>query len=415
MRKAPLILVAAVALLAGCSSSVDSTESNVSPASTVNSQDGVPPGYPADIDILAPLVIKAIGAQPIPVTGADGNVHVAYEISVLNVSPRPAVITRVDTLAGGPNGKVVSSLAKNETLARSMLVPNYSGPFTEIPVGRTAVLMLDDVYDARADVPAEVTHRLTATFGPAAERDAALGAKYPDTVTQIGGVVTTSASSPVTIGPPLAGDGWLAANGCCAVSSHRGALMASAGRINAVERFAIDFLQIDTVAGVGTSTGDGSKNENYRSYDAPLLAVADGTVKAVVSTMPEETPQQVPDVATVDQLGGNYVIIDIGDGNFAFYAHMIPGSASVKVGDKVTRGQVIGKLGNSGNTSEPHLHFQVSRAAIPLSGNNVPYEIDRFTLVGSMATDALVRGPNAGERTNQLPLNDDVVNFPAIS
>jgi murein DD-endopeptidase MepM/ murein hydrolase activator NlpD len=61
---------------------------------------------------------------------------------------------------------------------------------------------------------------------------------------------------------------------------------------------------------------------------------------------------------------------------------MITGSASVKVGDKVTRGQIIGRLGNSGNTSEAHLHFHVSSGPVPLCSDNVPYEIDRFALAG---------------------------------
>jgi murein DD-endopeptidase MepM/ murein hydrolase activator NlpD len=75
---------------------------------------------------------------------------------------------------------------------------------------------------------------------------------------------------------------------------------------------------------------------------------------------------------------------------------------------------VIGDLGNSGNSSEAHLHFHVSRAAVPLSGDNVPYEIDSFTFVGSAATGVLVKGPNEGDRTDQLPLDGAVVNFPPV-
>ena len=63
---------------------------------------GVPPGYPLDVDVVAPLVITTISPDPIPVTGTDGKVHVAYELSVLNSGPRPATITKIETLADGP-------------------------------------------------------------------------------------------------------------------------------------------------------------------------------------------------------------------------------------------------------------------------------------------------------------------------
>jgi murein DD-endopeptidase MepM/ murein hydrolase activator NlpD len=219
-------------------------------------------------------------------------------------------------------------------------------------------------------------------------------------------------ASPVVIGPPLAGDDWVAGNACCVVSTHRGAVMGVGGRLNGSERFAIDWLRIDPAKSPTSShTGDGTRNEDYIAYDAPLLAVADGTVAAVVSDNKEATPQVITPDQSFEELGGNYVIIDIGDGNFAFYAHMLPGSASVKVGDKVTRGQVIGRLGNSGNTTEAHLHFHVMRAPVPLSADNVPFEIDRFVFAGSLDGERFVPEAKPGERTNQLPLAWDVINF----
>jgi murein DD-endopeptidase MepM/ murein hydrolase activator NlpD len=86
----------------------------------------------------------------------------------------------------------------------------------------------------------------------------------------------------------------------------------------------------------------------------------------------------------------------------------------VKVGDKVTRGQVIGRLGNSGNSSEAHLHFQLQRTPALFPGDNVPFEIDALIYLGSVdVTHGFTPGPNAGERTNQLPLALTVVAFPA--
>jgi len=125
-----------------------------------------------------------------------------------------------------------------------------------------------------------------------------------------------------------------------------------------------------------------------------------------------EVPQVVHPGWKVSELGGNVVIIDIGGGVFAYYAHLAPGSPTVKVGDKVRRGQVIGTLGNSGNTSEAHLHFQLSTSAASLTGDNVPFEIDTLTLVGNYPGGVYAAGPEAGPRTNQLPLIASLVSFP---
>jgi murein DD-endopeptidase MepM/ murein hydrolase activator NlpD len=413
MRKSPVLLLACATLLAACSPSPDS---DPAPTPVSDSRGGVPPGYSLDIDVVAPLVITTIGPDPIPVTGTDGKVHVAYELSVLNSGPRPATITKVETLADGPEGATVATVGQQELVERTILIPNLlPGPVTEIPAGRTAVLVLDDAYDSAALVPAAVTHRLNVTLGKALpEYQPTLSARYPDSVTQVGGAVRTNAMSPIVIGPPLAGDDWVAGNACCVVSSHRGAVMGVGGRLNASERYAIDWLRVDPATNPpATHRGDGTRNEDYFAYGAPLLAVADGTIVAVVSDNKEATPQVVTPNQAFEELGGNYVIVDIGDGNFAFYAHMIPGSASVKVGDKVTLGQVIGRLGNSGNTTEAHLHFHVTRAPVPLSGDNVPFEIARFTFAGTLDGDRFVPEAPPSERTNQLPLAWDVIDFPA--
>ena len=110
-----------------------------------------------------------------------------------------------------------------------------------------------------------------------------------------------------------------------------------------------------------TFTGDQLKNENYLAEGNNALAVANGTVVEVKDSIPENVPginsRAVP--ITLETVGGNHVIIDIGGGYYAFYAHLKPGGVKVKLGDKVKRGQVIGLVGNTGNSTEPHLHFHI--------------------------------------------------------
>ena len=83
------------------------------------------------------------------------------------------------------------------------------------------------------------------------------------------------------------------------------------------------------------------------------------------------------------------------------------------MGDTVTKGQVIGRVGNSGNTAQPHLHFQLYRGVAPLSGDNVPFEIDTFSYTGDLRPDGTLDRSGAGKRTNQYPLTDSVTSYPS--
>ena len=149
-----------VAMLAACTGSPPPE-----PAPAADSRGGVPPGYPLDVDVVAPLVITTMAPDPIPVTGTDGKVHVVYELEVLNVSPRVATITSVETLADGPGGDVVATMDRAEVRSSSLLVAGFGETVAGIPVGRTAVVLVDDVFETRAAIPGALTHRITAAFG----------------------------------------------------------------------------------------------------------------------------------------------------------------------------------------------------------------------------------------------------------
>ena len=84
-----------------------------------------------------------------------------------------------------------------------------------------------------------------------------------------------------------------------------------------------------------------------------------GIVVEVVRNLPNVTPGKNPEGLTIAQIAGNRVIIDMGSGYYAMYAHLAPGSVQLHVGDHVRQGQKLGLVGNTGNSSAPHLHFQV--------------------------------------------------------
>jgi murein DD-endopeptidase MepM/ murein hydrolase activator NlpD len=104
--------------------------------------------------------------------------------------------------------------------------------------------------------------------------------------------------------------------------------------------------------------------------------------------------------------------MEIGNGLFAFYAHMQPGSLRVKVGDKVARGQVLGLLGNTGNSSEPHLHFQICNANSELGSEGLPYEFASFEVKRKGGEDKLSMSPGGPVKHEmEIPTEDEIVRF----
>jgi murein DD-endopeptidase MepM/ murein hydrolase activator NlpD len=87
---------------------------------------------------------------------------------------------------------------------------------------------------------------------------------------------------------------------------------------------------------------------------------------------------------------GNHVVVEIAPGVFATYAHLQPGSLAVRVGERVTPGQRLGRLGNSGNTTAPHLHFQISDGPDIVTANSLPFVFDRYTLAGTVDAETVV-------------------------
>jgi hypothetical protein len=377
------------------------------------------------VDELSSLV-ASVREAPIPVRGSDGLIHVVYEVEVLNASSRAATITKVEAVSA--TGQVLDTLEGEELVERivpipvSPLVTDDPSVLATLDGGRTLVLLMDGTYPSPEQVPDRFTHRLHSTLSPV-DPASKLSDLY-GSVTERTGDVTLGEGNPVTLAPPLAGDGWLVGNGCCAASPHRRAVLPVDGRLVPFERFAIDWIRVNPTLDPAvlphpwmlpsiSASADPTTNEAYLAYDQPLLAVADGTVVKVVDGRVEQTPQTDPHGLALDEFGGNYVVLDIGDGFYAFYAHVKPGTFEVEVGERVKQGQVIGHLGNSGNSTEPHLHFQVNREPT-ITAPTWPYEFTSFDGTGALdPEDRTVTGtPTSGPKAGALPLQWDVVTFP---
>jgi len=117
-----------------------------------------------------------------------------------------------------------------------------------------------------------------------------------------------------------------------------------------------------------TFAGDGSQNDHYWIWGQPLVAPIAGTVVEALNDQPDQVPGQPlsetdPGAFTTLHPAGNHIILQASDKEFVVIAHMQRGSVRVQKGDVLKPGDPIGLVGNSGNTSEPHLHIHVQNVA----------------------------------------------------
>jgi hypothetical protein len=311
---------------------------------------------------------------PQAVYGSDGREHVEYDLITTNVFSAEATLSglrvRGDgrtllTLAGDPLAAFTRKLFTDETTAT---VAPASSVFTQIDV------VLPRSYGRTP--PRRFTNRMTATIPDNAPSRGIIGSNSSSSP-----ILRSDPRPPLVISAPLSGAGWLNANGCCRdpTSPHRQALLASDADWVSPETFAVDWIK--EVDG-RFYTGDGSQLSDWPGFGEPVHAVADGTVVVAVDGMPDIPPlTKNPDLRTPEDYAGNNVIVALGDGRYAVFDHLVRGSVHVRRGQHVRTGQVLGKLGNSGNTDGPHLHFGIQSRPDSLSPS-LSFEIDRFVLEG---------------------------------
>lgn len=428
MRHLParLILAAAMLSLNHIAAAAKTQERVDATQNAVHENAGRRRQLPVDPIMLTPVVWSPVTTPVYPVTGTDGRIHLAYELLLTNISPVPVRLTSLEVVDPTRHNQVVG--ASRIITVKEADITNKFRPFglPENPLdeasftdrlqpGRSAILFLDVTVASLRDVPAVLKHRATLSLADAQGNTV--------TVTGIGGLTEVSRRPPIVLSPPLKGDGWVNESGCCEIISlHRSATLPANGTLRVPERFAIDFIRIDAQG--RAVVGDPQDLANWHFYGAEIIAAAGGKVVEVVNNLPDQVPGEVPANLPPTDAGGNYVIIDIGGGRYAFYAHMIPGSVAVSVGDVVQTGQLLGHLGNSGNSTTPHLHFQVMDRPSPLDADSLPFVFDRMTLQGRTVLNLFELEPVyssggaieidysvTGRRRMQMPLSKDILSF----
>ncbi|MCE9635682.1 MAG: M23 family metallopeptidase [Planctomycetes bacterium] len=339
---------------------------------------------------------------------SGGGALVVYEVALRNEGERAVTIERVlRRRSDGGAEQALDGLDLARRVVPKRRVEEPLGRLDLAPGGR-AVVLLDAICGAGA---------ATTTF----EHDVVLaattdtGAPAVETITA--SEMRTSSDVPVTIGPPLRGGGWICENGPSTISGHRRAVVWLHGRPRAAQRFAVDFFRAG--ADGRTFSGDVARCESYHAFGADVLAVAAARVAVSVDGIPDNVPDATRRAVEMsnDTVAGNHVVLDLGGGRFAMYAHLRNGSVTVRTGDRVARGQVVGSLGNSGNSTEPHLHFHVADGASPVDASGLPFAFDAFAerLGSGTQVQRAVSAPSEGAAVDFLDASHATNGVPEAS
>ena len=346
------------------------------------------PPWPLQLEMRVPFDPTAFPSGP--------HVYLVYELHLTNFMPMPVSVSRIDVLDG--DTEAAQPIASFETpQLQTMLQPLGGKALSDakdrlvIADGQSTIAFMSIPFDRGAHIPARLFHRVTTSYAP-----------------EEGAVISTHHSELRTVGPPVEGAEWLAEDGPSndQDNHHRRGVVILDGQPVDSRRFAIDWKQVKDGA---RFSGDARDGHSYYCYGTAVLAVADGRVVTARDGLPENIPGHgeafhpaVP--ITLETVAGNTMTLDLGGGQFAYYMHLQPGSLRVKAGDRVRRGQVLARIGASGDAREPHLHFEITTSSKLLAGEGVPYLIDHYT---SKSTSD---GP-LEFHTHELPLDKSLVTF----
>jgi len=319
-----------------------------------------------------------------------------YELHLTNFGPTPVSLSRIEVLDADAGAAQPAATFDAEQL-ETMLQPLGSKTFSDrkgrllIADGQSSIAFMSIAFVRGSHIPDRLFHHV----------------RMAGSVSE-GAVIATHHTELHVLGPPVEGANWVAADGPSndQDNHHRRGVVILDGRAVDSRRYAIDWKQIKDDA---SFSGDPKDVRSYYSYGKVALAVADGRVVNARDGLPDNTPGHgesfhpaVP--ISLETVAGNTITLDLGGGQFAYYMHLQPGSLRVKEGDRVRRGQVVARIGASGDAREPHLHFEVTTSSKLLAGEGVPYLIDRYRCKG--ASD----GPME-LRIHELPLDNSVVVF----
>jgi hypothetical protein len=340
---------------------------------------------------MTPLLL-AVHDTPVPFLGSDGKQHLVYELWMTNFSSAELVVEKAEVLG---DGAVLQTLDTSAVASRMQPVGQRESTGT-LAKSTQALLFLNVILPPGSKVPQQLSHRVSIRVEAAPPGH--------QQFSEEGGTTLVDRRLVVVIAPPLRGADYISADSCCDATRHTRAALPVNGRVWIAQRYAVDWEQLDAERRI--YRGPQEKLESYTIFGKEALAVADATVVSAIDGLPEQIPGKFPTNISLEEADGNSVILDLGNQQYALYAHLQPGSLKVHKGDHVKTGQVLGLVGDSGNSLAPHLHFQVMDAPSSLGSNGLPYEIRSFSVTGkSPGTAAFDEAEAKGTALSVAPVS----------
>jgi len=342
-------------------------------------------------------------AAPAPIV-QNGTTRLVYEMLITNFSKNRYALDSIEAKAGESQ-----SHFDGDALAAMIAHLGQVGPqdkTAEHNIGAgSSLIVFFMLHLGKSKAPSAIEHSLHILDARGQAHDVAL-APLP-----------VSSERPIVVAPPLRGE-WIAGDSVNnrPDAAHRRAVLVLNGQAWLAQRYAIDWVEYQTVDGVRTTwKGPEDKNDSYFCYGQPIYSVAPGKVVDAVDGLPDNVPHSGKFAIAVDadNAAGNHVVVEIAPHRYVLYAHMRPGTVRVKNDQHVGVGEIIGLVGNTGSSTEPHLHMHIDDQPSFLAGNGVPYEFTRGDESGPV--DANVSSPNAislGPIGPQRPFTND---YPATN
>ncbi len=352
----------------------------------------------------------------------DGDHRLAYNLFVTNWSNWPLRFARVD-VEEADTGRVLVSYDEEalENPYRQRTTPFSLNPTSpqnrDLEGRRTTIFTIEIRLEGNAARPAAIRHRILFEPDPGVRLIQDDGA-FASELVSVSMPVAIDGPAPIVLGAPLRGGPWICGNGLGLRSDHNYIGVSRTARMRVAQRYGCDFLKAfsDSVLEILPNPFPDELTPNmFYGYGEDILAVADARVVEVRDGIPESIPQadgsvRMPIARTEDTGPGNRVVLDLGGGRYAFYAHFQPGSIRVRRGDRVREGQVLGKVGMSGNAVNPHLHFHVGNGPDLNDTDGMPYVFRSYRLSGRGNDDLPDR-----MISHAMPLQGSVMTFPGSS